>query len=520
MRLKIIKYILYQITFGTISLILVSCANQEETSTRSSAANDSIYIKLTMTTPTSTRSNPSGGEYGDGAEAGINHENDIHNLALFFYQNSDASNIESTNGIAPITQINVDPSKINQSAGSAVAAVAIPVNALKLNVSYHIVVVANINNTDLNHITSLSDLQASVIRNAYTTSTLLSDYNNFVMTSRFRTPADDAQYILTTANKIETPLKITVTLERLAARIDIVPQTSSNGATYNISGGFYSYPAGSEGDEFHLIDIKAVNCMHAGSYLLKHLTSSNTDGTIASGYRLIGTEQPESGDETNYVLDPWTREKTADATTMNLYETSTDINTFYNHYFNLSSTMNIWGTADLVKQCNNDTPYILTYTLENTMAQADQTSKYSTGLLLKGIYIPHFWYVLDGETLKAERATADSTFYLYDHVIYGSAPALLKAVNTKLNTNYTESQVLSLSDVYTYTGGVCYYNYWIRHSNNNNLANGIMEFAIVRNNIYRITINSFNSIGYSIPSNGNENDEYMNATLHVIPWSL
>lgn len=47
-----------------------------------------------------------------------------------------------------------------------------------------------------------------------------------------------------------------------------------------------------------------------------------------------------------------------------------------------------------------------------------------------------------------------------------------------------------------YTNGVCYYPYWIRHANNNNpTVMGIMEFDIVRNNIYDMTVTGISGLG-------------------------
>ena len=74
-----------------------------------------------------------------------------------------------------------------------------------------------------------------------------------------------------------------------------------------------------------------------------------------------------------------------------------------------------------------------------------------------------------------------------------------------------------------YTDGVCYYRYYIRHSNDNIL--GVvskMEYGIVRNNIYRLVINSFQKIGdpTPVPNNLTDMDEYLRIHLYVQPWEL
>ena len=66
------------------------------------------------------------------------------------------------------------------------------------------------------------------------------------------------------------------------------------------------------------------------------------------------------------------------------------------------------------------------------------------------------------------------------------------------NTFMTGKDKKNINDVIYYEKGVCYYTYWIRHGDNGNPAKmGIMEFAIVRNNIYDLTVSDINSLGAS-----------------------
>ena len=54
-----------------------------------------------------------------------------------------------------------------------------------------------------------------------------------------------------------------------------------------------------------------------------------------------------------------------------------------------------------------------------------------------------------------------------------------------------------------YPQGYCYYNYIIRHANNNdNELRGVMEHVIVRNNVYQLAVNSVAGVG-SISSGTN-----------------
>lgn len=68
----------------------------------------------------------------------------------------------------------------------------------------------------------------------------------------------------------------------------------------------------------------------------------------------------------------------------------------------------------------------------------------------------------------------------------------------------------------TYYNGQCYYIWWLRHSNDGDEdTNGVMEYAVVRNNIYKVSVNSIYSLGGDIPDN-----EQLDAMVYVNKWSM
>lgn len=68
----------------------------------------------------------------------------------------------------------------------------------------------------------------------------------------------------------------------------------------------------------------------------------------------------------------------------------------------------------------------------------------------------------------------------------------------------------------TYYKGQCYYTWWLRHSNDNNdQTNGVMEYAVVRNNIYKVYVESIYSLGGDIPDN-----EQIKARVYVNKWTM
>ena len=66
----------------------------------------------------------------------------------------------------------------------------------------------------------------------------------------------------------------------------------------------------------------------------------------------------------------------------------------------------------------------------------------------------------------------------------------------------------------TYYNGLCYYIWWLRHSNDiSDEKNGLMEYAVVRNNIYKVEVRSVASIGGDVPD-----DTEIMAHVYVKDW--
>ncbi len=79
-------------------------------------------------------------------------------------------------------------------------------------------------------------------------------------------------------------------------------------------------------------------------------------------------------------------------------------------------------------------------------------------------------------------------------------------------------------------GYFCYYYYWNRH-NDNNIPGvmGPMEFAVVRNNVYKISVDRIRRIGHPRrtendpdPQNpetpDEESDVYLDVQVTTLPW--
>lgn len=114
---------------------------------------------------------------------------------------------------------------------------------------------------------------------------------------------------------------------------------------------------------------------------------------------------------------------------------------------------------------------------------------------------------------QCEGAEADAMFASTD------------AIETYIDNYMKEQKGQTSNKINYYADFVCYYPYWIRHANNEKTPNmGIMEFGIVRNNIYDMSVSEINTLGLSgidkpEPNKDDENEEYyFNVRILVKNW--
>ena len=508
------------------------------------------YVSLSFASPqgTPTRSNPNGGETGDGLEAGQDNENAITSAVAFFYQGNNGVNGDGT------TQINA---AVSFNVGSTMSGdrtyTTSPQQVDLENGTYNVIVVAN-PGADwwTGKSLTLAAVRDHIQTAAWTASG--SDYSNFVMTS-----AADATLTLN-SNPEDNPAKATVDVERMAARLDYMNSKDSYECTDP------AYPDAT----VKITGAALVNNLTAGSYLLKRV-ADDVNGTNLS---YLGDETADENDvATNYVLDPWTTNKSKD---------------LYGEWFgNISQDPNDW--ADYVGTSVSDgteTWQRIGYTLENTTAAEEAGKRYSTGVVFKAIFHPQgVANYQDGATFFALgthlfASMEDMMTYVYgadfsqfDNKIDACTDwAALKTFAASLLDNdpsgyksflqgQDEAQDLAQvkeslkwkaymlnkcgysaslnNNVYsvtldqnedtstrealqpygtrTYEDATCYYTWWVRHSNDNDdTKKGIMEYAIVRNNIYKLTVNSIYSLGGPVPGE----DENIILDVYVNDWLL
>ena len=112
-----------------------------------------------------------------------------------------------------------------------------------------------------------------------------------------------------------------------------------------------------------------------------------------------------------------------------------------------------------------------------------------------------------------------------------NAPATLKTMREKVTT--AGITIYHSSIRYDGVPGYyCYYYYWNRHNDNETAGvMGPMEFAVVRNNVYKLSVDKISRLGHPrIPGNDpdkptpgtpDESDEiYLDVTVDIVPWSV
>ena len=341
------------------------------------------YLRVSLRCPPSsagngTRSNPAGGETGNGSETGLDNENRIDNFLLLFYRAAARSNAPAG---TPIDKILYFDRAANEKDTTTLIAVDLPEG------EYDLLVAANTG--DLRP--SFSGKTLGDIRDYLLTSAWTEDKgtcSRFVMTSDGHT----GDRVTLCGNPENNPADATVEVERLAARIDYrTTQTA-----YPVADPDYGNARVS------ILGAAILNKMQAGSYFLKRVTDADTDGrlTAASPVEYLGDELPATGGpQQNYVVDPWS-----------LRKTNIDASALYaNYYTSFGNTPADWENVATSGIPAGDW-LRLGYTMENTISREHQTDAYCTTVVFRARYTPQgfsegqTFYVCNGRlSLRAKK---------------------------------------------------------------------------------------------------------------------
>ena len=325
-----------------------------------------LQVKVTVDGSGDTRASraakgPQGGEEGDGRETGINHENDVNSLTVLLYK-SDKDDLSDDNATIDYVYTFTGLNKETTSSGKDATYTTGPreIDAAIVGKNYHVIVIANADDMTSSckgkNISEVRDLQMSKV---CTRDADITKFSNFIMSSKKDAPID-----FTTEGSETDPYQVTVDIERLAARIDIIPN-----ATYDVTdkGYYYNVMDGTNVvGGFKLESVTPTKVMKSGEYLIKRVSSDKALTSITYyGEEVMDATTKAS---TNYVVCPWTKDHTG----LTLAEAEGPAS-----LYNVKKTT---STSTAVEEAS----YILDYVMENTTTDNDVAN--STGLIFKGKY--------------------------------------------------------------------------------------------------------------------------------------
>lgn len=431
-----------------------------------------IYINIAVSAGTApVVKSPKPGENGDGFESGTGAENTVNDLNVYFFEgesdpeDGERPGLNSVDGDIPVRHLYVGKQQLTlrqQAAGTEYDAVYMATeevsDLLEVGRTYDVVVIANAG-AEITDIATLSDLQDKV----FGKDDLIKTAQDGAVQSIMMASAEPASFTLEAENNTPaTAAGVSVDLERMVARIDCT--------VYNI----YTVPETQ--DKVEMEGIYIVNRYKGGTYAFKRVTEDLTTDPVKIEY--LGKEKEENDIAANYVLNP---------KTLAAQPAERDYEVYFNTYF---------SSEGWTQQYQKET---VSYVLENVMikdAPGVSVNDYSTGIVFAAVYSPDG---MDGEGNRAD-------FYWYNGKAYSSLESIgLPEVTEGNYENY---------GIRFYEGGRCYYTYWINHADDgDDNSIGPMEFAIVRNNVYKINVTGISGIGTPEPS-----DYGLYLNCNVLDW--
>ena len=361
------------ITLSLLALLLVmsfaSCASDTASDSPLPSKDMKAYLQVKVTVEGSgdtrasrTTTGPQGGEDGDGREPGTNHENEVNSLAVLLYK-SDNNDLSDDNAIIDYVYTFTNLKKATTStSGSDATYTTVPkeIDAAIVGKNYHVIVIANADDMTSRckgkKISEVRDLQMSKV---CTRDADITKFSNFIMSSK-----KDAKIDFTKEGSETDPYVVDVNIERLAARIDIIPNATFDGTS---QGYYYNVMDGTNVvGGFKLESVTPTKVMTKGEYLIKRVSSDKDVSSVT----YFGEEKMDATTKasTNYVVCPWTKDRAG--LTLAEAEGPTSL-------YNVKKTT---STSTVVGEAS----YILDYVMENTTT--DNTEVNSTGLIFKGKY--------------------------------------------------------------------------------------------------------------------------------------
>lgn len=363
-----------------------------------------LQVKVTVEGNGDTRASrattgPQGGEDGDGREPGINHENDVNSLTVLLYK-SDKEDLSEADATIDYVYTFTNLNKVTTSSGSDATYTTVPkeIDAAIVGKNYHVIVIANADDMTSKccigkKISEIRDMQMDKV---CTRNDDIANFTDFVMSSKKDAKIDFSGKSGSGTGTESDPYVVNVDIERLAARIDIIPNATFDGTS---QGYYYNVMDGTNVvGGFKLESVTPTKVMTSGEYLIKRVSSDKAVSSVT----YFGVEKMDATTKasTNYVVCPWTKDRAG----LTLAEAE--------------GPASLYNVKETTSTSTTDPSYILDYVMENTTT--DNKEDNSTGLIFKGKYYESSEW---DKTTMRPTATATGTDKEYTYTLRHSDPS-------------------------------------------------------------------------------------------------
>ena len=358
-----------------------------------------LQVKVTVDGSGDTRASradkgPDGGEDGNGREQGINHENEVNSLTVLLYE-SDKKDIAEADAKIDYVYTFTGLTASTPSSGGNVTYSTGPreIDPVIVGKDYHVLVIANAGDMTSKcigeNISVIRDMQMDKV---CTRNDGIANFTDFVMSSKTDAKIDLSGKSGSGTGTESDPYVVDVNIERLAARIDIIPNATyvdtDKGYYYNVMDGTNVVGG------FKLESVTPTKVMTKGEYLIKRVSSDKTVPSVT----YFGLETKDADNKaTNYVVCPWTKDRTG---------------------LTLAEAEGPASLYNVKKTTVGEASYILDYVMENTTT--NNAEDYSTGLIFKGKYYEETEW---DATKKQPKAGSTGTDKKYTYTLRHSDPS-------------------------------------------------------------------------------------------------
>lgn len=546
-----------------LMLVTVGCSQDDLTGGdgKTDGVKSTSYVTLSLAMPSSTGTRATGGETGDDLEKGQSYENVIRSAVAFFYQ---GTGINATNNPEILAAVDFTfPENDGTDEEKPVDRIYTtqPQEVSLENGTYRVIVVAN-PGTDwwTGRNLKLDDVRNHIQEQAWTVDND-GNYSNFLMS--LADERDGSAVIELNSNPQDDPAEATVYVERMAARVDykdgrqdlVCDDPDYSNATVKIVGaalvnnlteGSYLLKRVADdvngrgreylGDETltnYVLDPWTSDVKPAGyfgtpyagrsqdpSWWNRHVQPGTPLQDERAGWNLVGYTlencpgTPKHDENTAVVFK-------AKFTPVGLPSYWTEGETFFAYGKSLFATMEdmmgwVYGAdfANFESKVNDCTTW-------NDL-QEFVTTSLSIATIDPSGYRTYLENLLASETDLTVNIPDDVkpsltwSGYMLNECGY-SMSGDGHDVTLDRGNNIVTRKELKKYGVRTYVNSMCYYTWWILHNDDNNEdVFGPMEYAVVRNNIYKLTVTSIYTLGGDIP----EEDNGLELVVYVNDWRL